>query len=325
MGVPMVNISEDVPVTEEGAKAILDGELGILYIEPTGDVERQMKDRTLEKKSGSLQLDSVSICVNINDLSQVEDVLRSGADGIGLFRSEMLYLKQDRFPTEEEQIQIYKTVLEKMNGKRVVIRTLDVGGDKGADYLQIPKETNPALGLRGIRYSLCRLGVFKTQLRAMLRAGVYGKLAILFPMITSLEEVLRIKEILEEVKQELSEQGRVFCKNPELGIMIETPAAVALSRELAREVDFASVGTNDLTQYTLAADRQNPAVDEYYHQKHPAVLRMIQMAVDSWHAEGKKISICGDLAADESMMETLVSMGVDELSVPLLQVESIKK
>ena len=267
----------------------------------------------------------INIYANIGNTSDVGSVLQNDAGGIGLFRSEFLYLENDTFPTEEQQFQVYKTVAENMAGKKVIIRTLDIGADKQAAYFNLPQEENPALGYRAIRICLTQTDIFKTQLRALLRASAYGQIAIMFPMITSVWEVRRIKEILEEVRAELKADGIPYNEEMEIGIMIETPAAVMVSRELAKEVDFFSVGTNDLTQYTLAIDRQNPKLDDYYDPHHPAVLAMIQMAADSIHAEGKWIGICGELGADLEMTETFLKMGIDELSVSPSMILSVRK
>ena len=245
--------------------------------------------------------------------------------GIGLFRSEFLYLENSDFPTEEQQFAVYKQVAENMAGKKVIIRTLDIGADKQVDYFNLAKEENPALGYRAIRICLTRPEIFKTQLRALYRASVYGNLSIMFPMIISVKEVRKIKEIIEEVKAELREEGLPFKEDVELGIMIETPASVMMSRELAKEVDFFSVGTNDLTQYTLAIDRQNLALDEFYDPHHPAVLAMIKMAADNAHAEGKWIGICGELGADLELTEEFLKMGLDELSVSPAMVLPLRK
>ena len=244
----------------------------------------------------------MNVYANIGNLADVGAVLKNDAGGIGLFRSEFLYLESDTYPTEEQQFAVYKKVAETMAGKKVIIRTLDIGADKQVDYFKLDKEDNPALGYRAIRICLTRPEIFKTQLRALYRASAYGQISIMFPMIISVAEVKKIKEIVEEVKAELR-------------IMIETPAAVMVSRELAKEVDFFSVGTNDLTQYTLAIDRQNQKLEDFYDSHHPAVLAMIRMAAESAHAEGKWIGICGELGADVTLTETFLKMGIDELSV----------
>ena len=267
----------------------------------------------------------INVYANIGNLSDVGAVLKNDAGGIGLFRSEFLYLESEDFPTEEQQFQVYKQVAENMAGKKVIIRTLDIGADKQVDYFGLDKEENPALGYRAIRICLTRPEIFKTQLRALYRASAYGQIAIMFPMIISVKEVKQIKVIIEEVKEELREAQIPFREDVELGIMIETPAAVMMSRELAKEVDFFSVGTNDLTQYTLAIDRQNQKLDAFYDPHHPAVLAMIRMAAENAHAEGKWIGICGELGADLELKEEFLSMGLDELSVSPAMVLPLRK
>lgn len=241
-------------------------------------------------------------------------VLANDAGGIGLFRSEFLYLESSDYPTEEEQFQAYRKVAESMAGKKVIIRTLDIGADKQVDYFDLGKEDNPAMGYRAIRICLTRKEIFKTQLRALYRASYYGTIAIMFPMIISVDEVHQIKAIIAEVKAELDQEG-ILYKDVELGVMIETPAAVMVSEDLAKEVDFFSVGTNDLTQYTLAIDRQNPKLDAFYNSHHPAILKMLQMIVDNGHKGGCWVGICGELGADTTLTETFLKMGFDELSV----------
>ena len=267
----------------------------------------------------------INVYANIGNVSDLGAVLKNDAGGVGLFRSEFLYLENSTYPTEEQQFAAYKQVVESMAGKKVIIRTLDIGADKQVDYFNLAKEENPALGYRAIRICLTRPEIFKTQLRALYRASVYGNLSIMFPMIISVKEVRKIKEIIEEVKAELREEGLPFKEDVELGIMIETPASVMMSHELAKEVDFFSVGTNDLTQYTLAIDRQNLALDEFYDPHHPAVLAMIKMAADNAHAEGKWIGICGELGADLELTEEFLKMGLDELSVSPAMVLPLRK
>ena len=254
----------------------------------------------------------------------MDKVLLNDAGGIGLFRSEFLYLGREDYPSEEEQFEIYKEVLSRMKGKKVIIRTLDIGADKQVDYFKLPKEENPAMGYRAIRICLDRIDVFKTQLRAIYRASVYGTAAIMFPMIISVKEILRIKEIVEEVKAELTAAG-IEIAPVELGIMVETPAAVMISEELAELVDFFSIGTNDLTQYTLAIDRQNSKLDRFYNPHHEAVLRMIQKTIDGAHKHGKWVGICGELGADTTLTKTFVDMGIDELSVSPTYVLGLRK
>ena len=266
------------------------------------------------KENITLDGQKILLYANIGNIKDLAAAMQNDAGGIGLFRSEFIYLEQDHYPTEEEQFRIYKQAAETMAGKRVIIRTLDIGADKQVDYFNLGNEDNPALGYRAIRICLTRPEIFKTQLRALFRASAFGKIAIMYPMITSVQEVRKIKEIVEEVKAELTSQGVEFG-NPEQGIMIETPAAVMMSEELAEHVDFFSIGTNDLTQYTLAIDRQNNRLDRFYNPHHEAVLRMIQMTVDGAHKHGKWVGICGELGADTTLTTRFVQMGIDELSV----------
>lgn len=266
----------------------------------------------------------INVYANIGNTQDVEKVLANDAGGIGLFRSEFIYLGRDSYPTEEEQFQIYKEVLSGMDGKKVIIRTLDIGADKQVDYFELPKEENPAMGYRAIRICLDRIPVFKTQLRAIYRASAFGTAAIMFPMIISVSEIKKIKEIVEEVKEELTKEG-VSYNRVELGIMIETPAAVMISEELAKEVEFFSIGTNDLTQYTLAIDRQNQSLDNIYDSHHPAVLRMIRMTIENGHKGGVWVGICGELASDTTLTKTFVDMGIDELSVSPTYVLGLRK
>ena len=339
MNIPaIIGLGEELKEEYDGSYAVIDGFDGKIYIDPDEETlalmrEKQAKDREKKlllqelkgKENVTLSGQKINIYANIGNTSDVGSVLQNDAGGIGLFRSEFLYLENDTFPTEDQQFQVYKTVAENMAGKKVIIRTLDIGADKQAAYFNLPQEENPALGYRAIRICLTQTDIFKTQLRALLRASAYGQIAIMFPMITSVWEVRRIKEILEEVRAELKADGIPYNEEMEIGIMIETPAAVMVSRELAKEVDFFSVGTNDLTQYTLAIDRQNPKLDDFYDPHHPAVLAMIQMAADSIHAEGKWIGICGELGADLEMTETFLKMGIDELSVSPSMILSVRK
>ena len=307
--------------------AIVDGVEGKLIIEPEESLltlYTERKEKEEEKKKLLLELKGkenatksgrkINLYANIGGVSDVANVLANDAGGIGLFRSEFLYLESDTYPTEEEQFKAYKTVAETMAGKKVIIRTLDIGADKQVDYFDMEKEENPAMGYRAIRICLDRVDMFKTQLRAIYRASHYGTISIMFPMIISVSEVKKIKEIIEEVKLELSSQDIPFGK-VELGIMIETPAAAIISDLLAKEVDFFSVGTNDLTQYTLAIDRQNPKLDAIYDSHHEALLRLLKMIAENGHKEGCWVGICGELAADTSLTEDFLSMGYDELSV----------
>ena len=339
MNIPaVISLGEDLKKEYDGKLAIVDGLEGKVYIEPDAKTmeamqEKQRKDQEqkelLEQLKGKENItksgQKVNLYANIGNLADVGAVLKNDAGGIGLFRSEFLYLESETYPTEEQQFSVYKTVAENMAGRKVIIRTLDIGADKQVDYFGLCKEENPAMGYRAIRICLTRPEIFKTQLRALYRASAFGQIAIMFPMIISVNEVRRIKEIIEEVKKELTEEGIAFREDVELGVMIETPAAVMVSRELAKEVDFFSVGTNDLTQYTLAIDRQNQQLDAFYDSHHPAVLEMIRMAAANAHAEGKWIGICGELAADLSLTETFLEMKIDELSVAPGRVLPLRK
>ena len=339
MNIPaIIGLGEVLKPEYDGAYAVIDGFDGKIYIDPDEYTLKIMKEKQSEeqkkkallqelkgKENKTLSGQKIDIYANIGNSSDVGLVLKNDAGGIGLFRSEFLYLESDTFPTEEEQFATYKLVAENMAGKKVIIRTLDIGADKQVDYFGLDKEENPALGYRAIRICLTRPDIFKTQLRALLRASAYGQIAIMFPMIISVGEVRQIKAILEEVKAELREAGIRFNEDMEIGIMIETPAAVMQSRELAKEVDFFSVGTNDLTQYTLAIDRQNPKLDAFYDAHHPAVLAMIRMAAESAHAEGKWIGICGELGADLELTETFLEMGIDEISVSPSMILPLRK
>ena len=329
MNIPaVIGLGEALKEEYDGKVAIVDGVDGKVYIDPDEETmasmqKKQKKDQEQKellnqlkgKENVTKSGQKVNVYANIGNLADVGAVLKNDAGGIGLFRSEFLYLESDTYPTEEQQFAVYKKVAETMAGKKVIIRTLDIGADKQVDYFKLDKEDNPALGYRAIRICLTRPEIFKTQLRALYRASAYGQISIMFPMIISVAEVKKIKEIVEEVKAELRTEGAAFREDVELGIMIETPAAVMVSRELAKEVDFFSVGTNDLTQYTLAIDRQNQKLEDFYDSHHPAVLAMIRMAAESAHAEGKWIGICGELGADVTLTETFLKMGVDELSV----------
>ena len=329
MGIPAIISAGDALQPEmEGKYAIIDGQTGEAVIEPDdAERERLLKKQAKEKALKELldQLKgkpnvtkdgrNVMVYCNIGSPADIDAVLQNDGGGIGLFRSEFLYLQGSDYPTEDEQFEAYKTVAERMGGKRVIIRTLDIGADKQADYFHLDKEENPAMGLRAIRICLTRPEVFRTQLRALYRASAYGKIAIMFPMITSVWEVQEIKRICRNIRAELAEEGVPMADKVELGIMIETPAAVMMSAELANEVDFFSVGTNDLTQYTLAVDRQGVGLDRFFDAHHPAVLRMIRIAAESAHKAGIWIGICGELGADAELIETFLSMGIDELSV----------
>ena len=339
MAIPALIGTEELPLddTVDGKLAVVDGLNGKIYVKPDAQTLEEMKKRRqaeLEKKEllqllkgkDNVTLDGKKIMLyaNIGNIKDLATVIQNDAGGIGLFRSEFIYLEKDRYPTEEEQFSIYKTAVETMAGKRVIIRTLDIGADKQCEYFKMDKEENPALGYRAIRICLTRPEIFKTQLRALFRASAYGNLAIMYPMITSLWEVRRIKEIVEEVKAELTVE-QLELGNPQQGIMIETPAAVMMSGELAKEVDFFSIGTNDLTQYTLAIDRQNPKLDKFYDAHHPAVLSMIRMTVENAHKAGIWAGICGELGADTSLTKEFLAMGVDELSVSPGSILPIRK
>ena len=321
----------------QGKMAIVDGKQGVFYVDPDEDTLKKYVEeyKKMEESRESLnQLKGLpdvttdgkemKVYANISNEADVKAVLESDAAGIGLFRSEFLYLEKDHYPSEDEQFAIYKKVVQKMTGKKVVIRTLDIGADKQADYFQIEHEKNPALGYRGIRVCFDRMEIFKTQLHAIYRASAFGTVSILFPMIISADEVLQLKKICAEVRSQLDMQG-ISYGEVELGIMIETPAAVMISDMLAKEVDFFSIGTNDLTQYALAIDRQNPKLESIYDSHHPGILRMIQMVIDNGHKEGCKVGICGELAADLTLTETFVKMGVDELSVSPTFVLPVRK
>ena len=338
MAIPAL-IGTDIPLDEttDGVPAVVDGSDGTIYVDPDEETMALMqeKKRADEEKKALLQqlkgkenktIDGKKIMLyaNIGNIKDLAAVIQNDAGGIGLFRSEFLYLEKEDYPTEEEQFKVYKTAVETMAGKNVIIRTLDIGADKQCAYFNMEHEENPALGYRAIRICLTQTDVFKTQLRALFRASAYGKLSIMYPMITSLWEVRKIKEIVEEVKAELDEQGIAYGE-PKQGIMIETPAAVMVSGELAKEVDFFSIGTNDLTQYTLAVDRQNPKLDRFFDPHHPAILAMIRMVVENAHKAGIWAGICGELGADTSLTKEFLAMGVDELSVSAGSILPIRK
>ena len=328
MSIPAL-IGTAIPLTDDidGKVGIVDGKNGCIYVDPDEDtlgrmqqlkLEEQEKKELLQTLKGreNITIDGKKIMLyaNIGNSKDLAAVLQNDAGGIGLFRSEFIYLERDTFPTEEEQFQIYRTVAETMAGKPVIIRTLDIGADKKCDYFEMEPEENPAMGCRAIRICLTRPEIFKTQLRALFRASAFGNISIMYPMIISVDELRKIKTIVAEIRQELTEQGVAFGE-PKQGIMIETPAAVMMSEELAKEVDFFSIGTNDLTQYTLAIDRQNPKLDAFYDPHHPAVLRMIQMVVENAHKAGIWAGICGELGADTTLTRRFLAMGVDELSM----------
>ena len=328
MGIPAL-VSTEMELTDDldGKLAVVDGNHGVIYVEPDAEIMEKMealKKEEEEKKEllqtfknkESITLDGKKVLTyaNIGNVKDLALVLQNGAEGIGLFRSEFLYLESETYPTEDEQFEVYKKVAETMAGKRVIIRTLDIGADKQADYFELEKEENPAMGVRAIRICLTRPEIFKTQLRALFRASAFGNIAIMYPMITSLSEIAQIKKIVEEVKAELDADS-VPYGTPEQGIMIETPAAATISDLLAEEVDFFSIGTNDLTQYTLAIDRQNQSLDSFFDAHHIAVLRMINQTVQNAHKAGIWCGICGELGADSDLTELFLAMGIDELSV----------
>lgn len=338
MSIPAL-IGTAIPLTDDidGKVGIVDGKNGCIYVDPDEDtlgrmqqlkLEEQEKKELLQTLKGreNITIDGKKIMLyaNIGNSKDLAAVLQNDAGGIGLFRSEFIYLERDTFPTEEEQFQIYRTVAETMAGKPVIIRTLDIGADKKCDYFEMEPEENPAMGCRAIRICLTRPEIFKTQLRALFRASAFGNISIMYPMIISVDELRKIKTIVAEIRQELTEQGVTFGE-PKQGIMIETPAAVMMSEELAKEVDFFSIGTNDLTQYTLAIDRQNPKLDAFYEPHHPAVLRMIQMVVENAHKAGIWAGICGELGADTTLTRRFLAMGVDELSMSSGSILPVRK
>ncbi|MGN0131577.1 MAG: phosphoenolpyruvate--protein phosphotransferase [Lachnospiraceae bacterium] len=336
MNIPAL-INVDISDDWNGKIAIVDGYSGTLIIDPTEEVlqfmrsrqkEDEEKRRLLQDLKGKENITSdghkIQVYANIGNVSDVAYALSNDAGGIGLFRSEFLYLETRDYPTEEEQFKAYRAVAENMAGRKVIIRTLDIGADKQVDYFHLDKEDNPAMGFRAIRICLTRPEIFKTQLRAILRASAFGNISIMFPMIISVDEVRQIKKILEEVKTDLKKQ-EITYQDVEIGVMIETPAAVMISGELAKEVDFFSIGTNDLTQYTLAIDRQNPRLDPFYDSHHPAILQMIRQVIENGHKEGCWVGICGELAADLTLTKTFLEMGIDELSVSPSSILSLRK
>lgn len=338
MGIPALIGTPVIPDNDiDGKMGIVDGNSGCLYVDPDNEklgYYREKQDEQLKQKEllqllkgrEDITIDGrrIKLYANIGNVKDVMTVKANDAAGIGLFRSEFIYLERDTFPTEEEQFNIYRTVAENMAGKPVIIRTLDIGADKQCDYFNMDKEDNPALGMRAIRICLTRTEIFKTQLRALYRASSYGNINIMYPMIANMWEIDRIKEIEKEVRDELKQQG-INIGNVQTGIMIETPAAVIQSDELAEKVDFFSIGTNDLTQYTLAVDRQNPKLDSFFDPHHPAILKMIKMVVDNAHKAGIWAGICGELGADTSLTREFLKMGVDELSVSPGRILPIRK
>ena len=336
MNIPAL-IEVDIKEEWNGKMAVVDGYTGTFYIDPDEDILKKMQEKKEEdikarellqelkgKEDVTVDGKHIKLYANIGGVKDVASVLANDAAGIGLFRSEFLYLEADNYPDEEAQFQAYKTVAENMAGKKVIVRTLDIGADKQVDYFNLDHEENPAMGYRAIRICLDRIDIFRTQLRALLRASAYGNIGIMYPMIISVDEVKEIKKIVESIKTELTEKGIEYGE-VEQGIMIETPAAVMISDLLAEEVDFFSIGTNDLTQYTLAIDRQNSKLDNIYDAHHPAVLRMIQKTIENGHKAGCWVGICGELGADMTLTETFLKMGIDELSVSPTFVLPIRK
>lgn len=336
MNIPAL-IEVDIKEEWNGKMAVVDGYTGTFYIDPDEDILKKMQEKKEEdikarellqelKGKEDITVDGkhIKLYANIGGVKDVTSVLANDAAGIGLFRSEFLYLEADNYPDEEAQFQAYKTVAENMAGKKVIVRTLDIGADKQVDYFNLDHEENPAMGYRAIRICLDKRDIFRTQLRALLRASAYGNIGIMYPMIISVDEVKEIKKIVESIKTELTEKGIEYGE-VEQGIMIETPAAVMISDLLAEEVDFFSIGTNDLTQYTLAIDRQNSKLDNIYDAHHPAVLRMIQKTIENGHKAGCWVGICGELGADMTLTETFLKMGIDELSVSPTFVLPIRK
>ena len=324
----VVNTGTQLHTDVEGKTVIVDGFTGTVYLDPDSATLDKMKKKQAEAEERKIRLEAyrgkesvtvdgykVNVFANIGNPDNVPQALANDAEGIGLFRSEFLYLENATYPTEEQQFEAYKKTVEMMEGKTVVIRTLDIGADKKVDYFDLKAEENPAMGMRAIRICLTRPTLFKTQLRALCRASAYGKIAIMFPMIISVDEVRRSRELLKQVQNELRHEGIAFDESMEVGIMIETPAAALISDELAKEVDFFSIGSNDLTQYTLAIDRQQTDLDNFFDPRHPALLRLIEMTVKNGHKEGIWVGICGELGADLSLTEDFLRMGVDELSV----------
>lgn len=339
LGVPaIVATGAEVDDSYDGKTAVIDGFSGTVYLDPTHGILAVMKekqDQSIRLKDLLQQLKGlpsetadghrVEVAANVSSASDLAAVLKNDAEGIGLFRSEFIYMGRDTLPSEEEQFNIYKLAIETMAGKRVIIRTLDIGADKEASAFHLPKEENPALGMRAIRICLKRPEIFKTQLRAILRASAFGKAAIMFPLITSVWEVWKAKEILDEVKMELDKKGIAYDHHMEVGIMVETPAAALISDKLAKEVDFFSIGTNDLSQYTLVVDRTSRVLSDFFNPHHPAVLKLIQMTVENAHKEGIWVGMCGELGSDLSITETFLRMGVDEFSVAPYSVLPLRK
>lgn len=334
----IVCLKEQLDKNYNGKNIIIDGSSGEVYIDPDDSTVEFFKNKQSErnknnellknligKENITLDGQKIKLYANMNNPSEIDDILENDSEGIGLLRSEFIYLGRENPPSEEEQFQIYRNILERMSGKKVIIRTLDIGSDKRVDYLGLPFEHNPAMGYRGIRLCLDQPEIFKTQLRAIYRASVYGNVSLMFPMITSVSEIKEIKKYIDVVKKELSQENIKFSDNIEIGIMIETPSAVVISDILAKEVDFFSIGTNDLTQYTLAVDRQNSKVNTIFDTHHKSILRMIKIVVDNAHKNNIWAGICGESAADESLIETYLSIGLDELSMSAPCVLKVRK
>ena len=333
----LIDTGINIKNLHNGIEAIVDGYSGRVYIAPNDEIKEAInrKIKTEEEKRKELLKikgkdcilsngKRIMLCANINDAGEIEKALNNGADGIGLFRSEFIYMKKNSFPDEEEQFLIYKKAVEKLKGKKLVIRTIDIGSDKKLNYFDMDDEENPALGYRGIRVSLLNTDIFKIQLRAVLRASVYGNIALLYPMVISVDEMKKIREIVNEVKEELKKENIPYNDVKE-GIMIETPASVMISNELAKVVDFFSIGTNDLTQYTLAIDRQNSKIRQFYDPYHPAIIEMIKIVTKNAHKEGKKVGICGELSGDIHMTRIFLEIGIDELSMSSSKILYVKK
>ena len=334
----VLGLGDITSCVKSGDFVIVDGITGDVIINPSEEViaeytekrkkfqeEQEELKKLIDVKTTTKSGKRIEVCGNIGKPEDVLGVIANGGDGVGLFRTEFLYMDRDNAPTEEEQYESYKFVLEKMEGKQVVIRTLDIGGDKTLPYLPLPEEMNPFLGYRAIRLCLDRKELFKVQLRALLRASVYGKLCVMFPMISGLEEFLQAKEVVEECKAELKAEGKAYSEEIQWGIMVEIPAAAVMADELAKHVDFFSIGTNDLIQYTLAADRMSEKVSYLYNPMHPAVLRLIKMTIDGAHSQGKWVGMCGEMAGDEAAIPTLVEYGLDEFSMSATSILSAKK
>lgn len=339
LGIPMVaGLGDNLECISDGELLIVDGTQGLVIADPDENTLQDYHSKLLAqqeilcnlqkfKNAQSITLDGrrVELCANIGNPGEIENALLNGAEGIGLMRSEFLYMNASSFPTEEQQFTIYKSMLERMQGKRVVVRTLDFGADKHVDYFELPKEANPALGYRAIRICLSQKDIFGPQIRALLRASVYGKLAIMFPMVISVEEVREIKAFVQEQKQQLIEAGIAVSDSLELGVMIETPAAALISDQLAQEVDFFSIGTNDLTQYTLAVDRMNEKIGHLFNTAHPAILQLINLTIQNAHKNGIWVGICGEAAADTLLTPHFLSMGIDELSVSVPSILPVRE